>query len=86
MFILFKNSFAEEKSVVIPAAEAYGEWSKQQVFEFGKQDVPADMVDKVDEYYEQLIETALEVDDDLLMAYMEGDEVIDLKSCSKSQG
>lgn len=37
-------------------------------------DVPEDMVEKVDEYYEQLIETALEVDDDLLMAYMEGEQ------------
>ncbi|MDT0594111.1 elongation factor G [Glaciecola petra] len=37
-------------------------------------DVPADMVDKVEEYHEQLVETALEQDDDLLMAYMEGEE------------
>ncbi|GAA4086732.1 elongation factor G [Zhongshania borealis] len=36
-------------------------------------DVPADMVDDVEMYREQLIETALEVDDDLLMAYMEGE-------------
>ncbi|TXR51315.1 elongation factor G [Reinekea thalattae] len=36
-------------------------------------DVPADMVDDVDMYHEQLIETAVEVDDDLMMAYMEGE-------------
>jgi len=36
-------------------------------------DVPADMVDDVEMYREQLVETALEVDDDLLMAYMEGE-------------
>ncbi|MFT5888129.1 MAG: elongation factor G [Zhongshania sp.] len=36
-------------------------------------DVPADMVDDVEMYREQLVETACEVDDDLLMAYMEGD-------------
>ena len=36
-------------------------------------DVPADMVDDVEMYREQLIESALEVDDDLLMAYMEGE-------------
>ncbi|GAB3106055.1 elongation factor G [Aestuariicella hydrocarbonica] len=46
-------------------------------------DVPADMVDDVEMYREQLIETAVEVDDDLMMAYMEGEEpsVEDLKRC-----
>ena len=37
------------------------------------EDVPADMVDDVDMYYDQLIETAVEVDDDIMMAYMEGE-------------
>lgn len=36
-------------------------------------DVPADMVDDVETYREELIETALEQDDDLLEAYMEGE-------------
>ncbi|MFC3095934.1 elongation factor G [Alteromonas sediminis] len=47
------------------------------------QDVPADMVDKVNEYHEQLIETAVEQDDDLMMAYMEGEEpsIEDIKRC-----
>ncbi|GAB1270269.1 elongation factor G [Aurantivibrio infirmus] len=46
-------------------------------------DVPADMVDTVAKYREQLIESALEMDDDLLMAYMEGEEpsVDDIKRC-----
>ncbi|PIE00625.1 MAG: elongation factor G [Thiothrix nivea] len=35
------------------------------------EDVPADMVDKVEEYREQLIETALEQDDELMEAYLE---------------
>ncbi|MCC4275151.1 MAG: elongation factor G [Marinomonas sp.] len=34
-------------------------------------DVPADMTDKVEEYHEALIETALEQDEDLLMEYLE---------------
>ena len=38
------------------------------------EDVPADMVDDVDMYYEQLIETAVEQDDDLMMAYMDGEQ------------
>lgn len=46
-------------------------------------DVPADLVDKVNEYHEMLIETAVEQDDDLMMAYMEGEEpsLEDLKRC-----
>jgi elongation factor G len=46
-------------------------------------DVPADMIDDVEMYHEQLIETVVEQDDDLMMAYMEGEEVSveDLKRC-----
>lgn len=46
-------------------------------------DVPADMVDDLETYHEQLIETAVEQDDDLMMAYMEGEEVSieDIKRC-----
>ncbi len=50
---------------------------------FEVQDVPADMVDDVDMYHEQLIETAVEQDDDLMMAYMEGEtpSIEDIKRC-----
>lgn len=46
-------------------------------------DVPADMADDVELYRGQLVENAVEVDDDLLMAYMEGEEpsIEDLKRC-----
>ena len=46
-------------------------------------DVPADMADDVEMYRTQLIETALEQDDDLLMAYMDGEEpsIEDIKRC-----
>ncbi|QBL09165.1 elongation factor G [Rheinheimera sp. D18] len=46
-------------------------------------DVPADMADDVEMYREQLVETAVEQDDDLLMAYMEGEQpsIEDLKRC-----
>ena len=46
-------------------------------------DIPEDMVDDVKQYREQLIETAVEQDDDLMMAYMEGEEpsIADLKRC-----
>ena len=38
------------------------------------QDVPADMVDEVEQYREELIESALEQDDDAMEAYLEGNE------------
>ncbi|WP_282177774.1 elongation factor G [Vibrio nereis] len=47
-------------------------------------DVPADMADKAAEYREMLIETALEQDEDLMMAYLEeGEEpsLEDIKRC-----
>jgi len=48
------------------------------------QDVPADMVDQVEEYREKLIETALEQDDEAMMMYLEEGEEPDidtLKAC-----
>lgn len=46
-------------------------------------EVPADMVDDVEMYRDQLVENAVEVDDDLLMAYMEGEQpsIEDIKRC-----
>ncbi len=46
-------------------------------------DIPEDLVEKAAEYREQLIETAVEQDDDLMMAYMEGEEpsMEDIKAC-----
>ncbi|MCG9729425.1 elongation factor G [Shewanella sp. Isolate13] len=49
-------------------------------------DVPADMVDQVEEYREMLIESAVEMDDDLMEAYMEGEEpsMEDIKRCIRA--
>lgn len=46
-------------------------------------DIPADMVELVEEYREKLIEMAVEQDDDVMMAYMDGDELPmeDIKRC-----
>jgi elongation factor G len=46
-------------------------------------DVPADMVDDVETYRDRLVEGALEMDDELLMAYMEGEEasIEDIQRC-----
>ncbi|PKG40561.1 elongation factor G [Psychromonas sp. Urea-02u-13] len=50
---------------------------------FKVEDVPADMVDKVEEYREMLLEEALGQDDELLEAYLEGEEpsLADIKRC-----
>lgn len=50
---------------------------------FSVVDIPANMVDDVELYRSQLVETAVEQDDDLMMAYMEGEEpsIEDLKRC-----
>jgi elongation factor G len=50
---------------------------------FEIQDVPADMVDDVEEWREKLIETAVEQDDELMEAYLEGNEpsIEDIKRC-----
>ena len=46
-------------------------------------DVPADMADEVEEWREKLIETAVEQDDALMEAYLEGEEpaIEDIKRC-----
>lgn len=47
------------------------------------EDVPADMVDKVKEYRNDLIETAVEQDDDVMEAYLEGNmpDIDTIKKC-----
>jgi elongation factor G len=47
------------------------------------QDIPADMLDDVEMYRDQMVETAVEMDDDLMMAYMEGEQpsIDDIKRC-----
>ncbi|MCW8329746.1 elongation factor G [Photobacterium sp. SDRW27] len=46
-------------------------------------EIPADMVDDVEAYREEMIESAVEQDDDLMEAYMEGEEpsIEDIKRC-----
>ncbi|WP_163132843.1 elongation factor G [Agarivorans sp. Alg241-V36] len=46
-------------------------------------DIPADMVEKAAEYREMLVESAVEQDEELMMAYMEGEEptIEQLKAC-----
>ena len=52
-------------------------------FSYTIQDVPEDMLDLLEEYREELIETALEQDDDAMEAYLEGEEpsIDTIKAC-----
>ena len=47
------------------------------------QDIPADMADEAAKYRAEMIETAVEQDDDLMMEYLDGNEpsIEDLKKC-----
>jgi len=57
--------------------------NEQDISAYRIEDVPADMVDKVEEYREQLIEMALEQDDDLMEKYLDGEEpsIEDIMAC-----
>jgi elongation factor G len=50
------------------------------------EDVPADMKDKVEEWRQKLIETAVEQDDDVMTAYLEGEEpdIDTIKRCIRA--
>ncbi len=50
---------------------------------YEEKDIPADMVDDVDQYRQDMIETALEQDDDAMEAYLEGEEpsIETIKKC-----
>ena len=44
------------------------------------QDVPADMVDDVEKYREEMVENALEHDDDAMEKYLDGEEPSDIET------
>merc|ERR1719353_2447642 len=50
---------------------------------FDVTDIPDDMKEKAAEWREKLVETVVEVDEDLMLAYLEGEElsIEDLKAC-----
>lgn len=50
---------------------------------FDEIEIPADLKDQAQEYREKLVETAVEVDDELMEAYLNGDEISDdqIRSC-----
>ncbi len=43
--------------------------------EFGEEEIPADMLDKAEEYRAKMVEAIAETDEDLMMKYLEGEEL-----------
>ena len=76
-----EDSFVGVVDLMSMKAYVWDESGQPENFEIN--DIPEDMVAKAEEYREKMIETAVEQDDDLMEAYLEGNEpsVEDLKRC-----
>ena len=76
-----EDNFCGVVDVLTREAYVWDESGNPEAYDI--KEVPADMVDKVEEFREKLVETALEQDDDLMEAYLEGEEpsIDDLKRC-----
>lgn len=79
-----ENDFVGVVDVLNRQAWIWDESGDPEAYEI--KDVPADMVDKVEEYREALIETAVEQDDELMEKYLEGEELTieQIKSCIRT--
>ncbi|AUH72738.1 protein chain elongation factor EF-G, GTP-binding [Legionella sainthelensi] len=77
----FEDSFVGVVDLLTRKAYVWDESGQPENYKIT--DVPADMHDDVEMYRAQLIETALEMDDELLMAYLEGEEpsIDEIKRC-----
>ena len=77
----FEDSFVGVVDVLERKAYVWDDTGLPENFEV--QDVPADMADKVEEYRTELIETAVEQDDDVMEKYLEGEEpdIDTIKKC-----
>ncbi len=76
-----EDNFVGVVDVLTREAYVWDDTGNPEAYEV--QEVPADLADKLEEYREALIETAVEQDDDLMEAYLEGNEpsIEDLKRC-----
>ena len=76
-----EENFVGVVDVLTQKAYVWDDTGNPEAFEVT--DVPADLADKAAEYREALIETAVEQDDDLMEAYLEGEEPSeeDIKRC-----
>ena len=76
-----EDDFVGVVDLLTRQAHTWPDPGNPEKFEIG--DVPADMVDQVEEWREKLIETAVEQDDDVMEAYLDGEEpsMEDIKRC-----
>jgi len=76
-----EDEFTGVVDLLTREAYVWDDTGNPEAFEI--QPVPEDMVDRVEEFREALVETALEQDDELMEAYLEGEEpsVDALKQC-----
>ena len=76
-----EDDFVGVVDVLEGKSYVWGETGAPEDFTIGE--IPEDMVDKVAEYREMLVETAVEQDDDLMEAYLEGEEpsIEQIKAC-----
>ena len=77
----FEDTFVGVVDLLSRQAYVWDETGKPE--NYTVTDIPANMVDDVETYRSQMIETALEMDDELLMAYLDGEEpsIEDVKGC-----
>ncbi len=74
----------EFEGIIDILKQQYIVWENDQLgASFSYVDVPADMKEKVAQYHAQLIETAVEMDDDLMEKYLNGETISedDLNTC-----
>jgi elongation factor G len=76
-----ENTFAGVVDLLTRQAYVWDDSGKPENYKVGE--VPADMVDKVEQYRAELIETAVEQDDELMEKYLDGEEptVEQIKHC-----
>ncbi|MBT4521127.1 MAG: elongation factor G [Halieaceae bacterium] len=76
-----EDDFVGVVDVLTRTSYVWNDPGSPEKFEVG--DVPEDMVELVEEYREMMIETAVEQDDDVMEAYLEGEEpsIEDIKRC-----
>lgn len=74
----------ESEGIIDILKQQYIVWENDQLgASFSYVDVPADMKEKVAQYHSQLVETAVEMDDDLMEKYLNGETISedDLNAC-----
>jgi elongation factor G len=77
----FEDTFVGVVDILNRKAYVWDESGQPENYKIGE--VPANMVEEVEKYRAQMIETAVEMDDDVMTRYLEGEEISveDIKRC-----